>query len=97
MPLNQPFPELDELLASMGEGGRRIAAIDAGEGAAGNISIRIGWPIEVRRRFPHAEPVEAAARYEYMDVVAAGRAQGLAREEARTIVEAFGVNTTLFV
>jgi len=57
MPLNEPFPELDELLASMGEGGRRVAAIDAGEGAAGNISICIGWPIEVRRRFPNAEPV----------------------------------------
>jgi rhamnulose-1-phosphate aldolase len=42
----------------MGEGGRRIAAIDAGEGAAGNISVCIGWPIEVRRRFPLAEPIE---------------------------------------
>ena len=58
MALPLPFPELDELLASMGEGGRRVAAIDAGEGAAGNISICVGWPIEVRRRFPNPEPVE---------------------------------------
>ena len=55
---SEPFPELDEILASIGEGGRRVAAIDAGEGAAGNISVCIGWPIEVRRRFPIAEPIE---------------------------------------
>ena len=58
MPLNDPLPGLDELLESMGEGGRRVASIDAGEGAAGNISICIGWPIEVRRRFPNPEPIE---------------------------------------
>lgn len=57
MPITPPLPELDELLASMGEGGRRIALIDAGEGAAGNISVCLGWPIEVRRRFPLPEPV----------------------------------------
>ena len=54
------LPELDEILASIGEGGQRIATIDAGEGAAGNISVCIGWPIEVRRRFPVAEPIDAA-------------------------------------
>ena len=58
MPLTPPLPDLDELLTSMGEGGRRIALIDAGEGAAGNISTCIGWPIEVRRRFPVGEPIE---------------------------------------
>lgn len=58
MPLTEPFPGLGELLDSIGEGGRRVAAIDAGEGAAGNISVCIGWPIEVRRRFPLAEPIE---------------------------------------
>ncbi len=58
MGLSEPFPELDELLASMGEGGRRVALIDAGEGAAGNISVCVGWPIEVRRRFPNPEPIE---------------------------------------
>jgi rhamnulose-1-phosphate aldolase len=58
MALPEPFPELDEILVSIGEGGRRVAAIDAGEGAAGNISVCIGWPIEIRRRFPLAEPID---------------------------------------
>jgi rhamnulose-1-phosphate aldolase len=58
MALAEPLPELDEILESVGEGGRRVAIIDAGEGAAGNISVCIGWPIEVRRRFPNAEPIE---------------------------------------
>ena len=29
----------------------------ASEGAAGNISLYVGWPLEVRRRFPVAEPI----------------------------------------
>lgn len=57
MPLTAPLPDLDEILASMGEGGRRIALLDAGEGAAGNISVCIGWQVEVRRRFPRGEPI----------------------------------------
>lgn len=56
MPLDQPYPDLDELLAGIGEAGQRVSAIDASEGAAGNISVYIGWPLEVRRRFPLAEP-----------------------------------------
>jgi rhamnulose-1-phosphate aldolase len=55
MAIKEPFPELDEILASIGEGGKRVATIDAAEGAAGNISVCIGWPIEIRRRFPVAE------------------------------------------
>jgi rhamnulose-1-phosphate aldolase len=57
MGLDEPFPDLDELLASIGVAGQRISAIDASEGAAGNISMYLGWPIEVRRRFPLVEPV----------------------------------------
>lgn len=34
LPVREPFPELNELLVSIGEAGRRIAAIDASEGAA---------------------------------------------------------------
>ena len=52
MPIREPFPELSEILASIGEAGSRIAAIGASEGGAGNISACIGWPIEVRRQFP---------------------------------------------
>jgi rhamnulose-1-phosphate aldolase len=58
MALEPPFPELDEFLAAIGAAGQRVSELAASEGAAGNISICIGWPIEVRRRFPLAEPFE---------------------------------------
>ncbi|MBN9391589.1 MAG: class II aldolase/adducin family protein [Chloroflexi bacterium] len=58
MSLTEPFPDLDEFLVAIGIAGQRLASIEASEGAAGNISILIGWPIEVRRRFPIAEPIE---------------------------------------
>jgi rhamnulose-1-phosphate aldolase len=35
-----------------------VAAIDASEGAAGNISVFVGWPMEVRRRFPIEEEIK---------------------------------------
>lgn len=58
MALDQPFPDLDELLATIGAAGQRLGSIDASEGAAGNISMVIGWSLEVRRRFPLGEPFE---------------------------------------
>lgn len=58
MTLNEPFPDLDEFLSAIGAAGQRVSDLAASEGAAGNISICIGWPIEVRRRFPLAEPFE---------------------------------------
>jgi len=58
MALGEPLPGLGELLESIGAGGTRLATIDAAEGAAGNVSVCLGWPIEVRRRFPNAEPIE---------------------------------------
>jgi rhamnulose-1-phosphate aldolase len=57
MSIAEPFPELEEILISMGEAGLRLADIDASEGAAGNISAFIGWPLDVRRRFSLNEPV----------------------------------------
>lgn len=57
MAIDAPFPELDELLTMMGEAGKRMSEIDATEGAAGNISVYIGWPLEPRRRFPLAERI----------------------------------------
>jgi rhamnulose-1-phosphate aldolase len=57
VPVKEPFPELGEILASIGEAGRRVAAIDAGEGGAGNISVCIGWSIEIRRQFPVTEEI----------------------------------------
>ncbi len=53
-----PRPELDELLTSMGVGGARISEIDASEAGAGNITVYVGWDIEVRRRFPGAERID---------------------------------------
>src|SRR5450759_3447152 len=58
MPVREPFPELNEILASIGEAVSRIAAIGASEGGAGNISVCVGWPIEVRRQFPVAREIE---------------------------------------
>jgi rhamnulose-1-phosphate aldolase len=58
MPLEAPYPELDELLDMMGEAGQRISEIEASEGAAGNLSIYIGWPLEPRRRFPLMEEIK---------------------------------------
>jgi rhamnulose-1-phosphate aldolase len=106
MPLTAPLPELDELLASMGEGGRRVAAIDAGEGAAGNISICVGWPIEVRRRFPSGESIELpvpAAHLAGHTVIVTGsgrRLRDLARDPVSGVgavgIAADGVTATLW-
>ena len=62
MAIREPFPELEEILASIGEGGQRIATIDAAEGAAGNISVCIGWPNEIRRRFHVVEEIRLPQR-----------------------------------
>lgn len=56
--IEPPFPELDDLLLLMGEAGKRLSDIDASEGAAGNISLCLRWPIEPRSRFPLMEPFE---------------------------------------
>jgi rhamnulose-1-phosphate aldolase len=58
MTLIAPFPDLDDLLESMGEGGARISDIGASEGGAGNISVCLGWDVELRRRFPNQEEME---------------------------------------
>jgi rhamnulose-1-phosphate aldolase len=50
--LNPPYPEFNDLLEMMGQAGRHLADIEASEGAAGNISLCLRWPVEVRTRFP---------------------------------------------
>lgn len=57
MAIDQPYPEFDELMEVIGEAGVRISSIDASEGAAGNLSIFVGWPIDPRRKFPVLEPI----------------------------------------
>lgn len=54
MALEAPYPDLDELLELIGDAGLRLAEMRASEGAAGNISVYVGWDLEVRRRFPQA-------------------------------------------
>lgn len=56
--LEAPFPELDDLLHMIGETGRHLAEIEASEGAAGNISICLRWPVELRTRFPVISEIE---------------------------------------
>jgi rhamnulose-1-phosphate aldolase len=63
VPLRQPYPELNEILTSIGLAGTRVAAIDASEGAAGNISVAIGWPVEPRRLFPVEEEISLPTRH----------------------------------
>jgi rhamnulose-1-phosphate aldolase len=48
---------IDVLVRSMGQAGRRLRELEACEGAAGNISLAIRGPLDVRARFPSAEPI----------------------------------------
>jgi rhamnulose-1-phosphate aldolase len=56
--LTEPYPELDDMLTMMGEAGRHLAAIDASEGAAGNISVCMRWSVEPRSCFPVLGEIE---------------------------------------
>ena len=58
MSITTPYPELDEFMTLIGEAGRRVCEIEASEGAAGNISVYLGWPVDPRRRFPNEETIE---------------------------------------
>jgi rhamnulose-1-phosphate aldolase len=58
MAVEAPYPELDEILEVMGEAGRRVSEIEASEGAAGNISVYLGWDVDPRRKFPVEETIE---------------------------------------
>ncbi len=61
--IDAPYPELAELLVLIGEAGQRMSEIEATEGAAGNISVWIGWQMDPRRTFPLEEtmPLPEAA------------------------------------
>jgi len=55
--LKPPYPELEVLLSTIGEAGRHLSDIDASEGTAGNISVCLRWPVEVRNQFPIEEEI----------------------------------------
>ena len=61
--INTPYPELSDLLEMMGEAGRHLAVIEASEGAAGNISICLRWPVEPRNFFPTVNEIELPQSY----------------------------------
>ncbi len=61
MSLDSPYPEFEEILTAIGEAGWRLSEIQASEGAAGNISVYIGWPVDPRRKFPLEETIELPA------------------------------------
>ena len=52
--------------------------------------------ISVTRAVDRIEYAEAGARYEYMDLMAGGRGEGLTIEESTELVREFGVETDLF-
>lgn len=56
--IDAPYPELGAILEMMGEAGKHLAEIEASEGAAGNISICIRWPVEPRNFFPTIDEIE---------------------------------------
>lgn len=58
MSLEAPYPEFEEIVQSIGDAGLRLSEIEASEGAAGNISVYIGWPVEVRRKFPLEDTID---------------------------------------
>jgi rhamnulose-1-phosphate aldolase len=51
--------------------------------------------ISITRAADRIEYAETAARYEYMDLLAGQRAEGLSREEMRAVVKAFDVRTSV--
>ena len=55
--VTEPYPELDEMLKMMGDVGKHLADIGACEGAAGNISVCMRWPVELLARFPVVDEI----------------------------------------
>ncbi len=56
--IEPPYLEFEELLTLIGEAGSRLSEIEASEGAAGNISVCVRWPLDPRRRFPLVETID---------------------------------------
>lgn len=67
-------------MISMGHAGKRLSEIEACEGAAGNLSILIGWEIDPCKVFPVAEQVSLPGVYPDLagySVLASGSGQRL--------------------
>lgn len=61
--ISEPYPTLQMLMTLIGEAGQRMAEIEATEGAAGNISLFMGWQVDPTPLFPLSEayPLPTAA------------------------------------
>jgi rhamnulose-1-phosphate aldolase len=55
MPVKESLPTIDEMMRLIGEAGTRLVEIEASEGAAGNISVYLDWPLEIEKFFPITE------------------------------------------
>lgn len=55
--IEPPYPTLDDLIGYVGEAGQRLAEIEASEGAAGNISVFLGWDVDPVSMFPNSEEI----------------------------------------
>lgn len=55
--MEQPTLDLDNIIRTIGEAGKRLSEIDAAEGAAGNISVCVSAPLDVSGRFPQAQEI----------------------------------------
>ncbi|MEX1295354.1 MAG: class II aldolase/adducin family protein [Candidatus Limnocylindrales bacterium] len=92
MALTDPLPTLEEFFDSIGSAGARLAAIDATEGGAGNVSACIGWPIEVRGQLPVEEAIElpvAAPHLAGHTIIATGSGRRL-RDLGRLPLQSLG-------
>lgn len=56
--ISSSHPTLDEFLTKIGEVGLRLDGIQACEGAAGNISICLRWPVDLSASFPLKSEIE---------------------------------------
>ena len=56
--IERALPGIDALLIDIADGGARICALGASEGAAGNISICLAWDLDLAGRFPAAHEIE---------------------------------------
>jgi rhamnulose-1-phosphate aldolase len=95
------FPELDDLLTMLGETGRHLAEIEASEGAAGNISVCMRWPVELRTRFPMVDEIELpqpVPRLAGASFILSGSRRRLREitNEMRAICQTFNIQLNIF-
>jgi rhamnulose-1-phosphate aldolase len=56
--IEAPFPNLENLMDMIGEAGQRMAEINACEGSAGNISVCLGWKLDLNYYFQWVENIK---------------------------------------